>query len=124
MSVSRHVVLLSRYSLSPPLTTFREIVISEYSSGKSPLELSSVRTTSAMFTGFKLMLPEKITSSIRLPLSEMGLCSPSTHIRASATLLLPEPFGPTMIVTPGSNSKMVFRAKDLKPLIFSALRYN
>ena len=34
---------------------------------------------------------------------------------ASTTLLLPEPFGPTTAVMPGSNRSVVAEAKDLKP---------
>src|SRR4051794_10420811 len=35
---------------------------------------------------------------------------------ASTTLDFPEPFGPTTTVTPGSNSRTVGSANDLKPL--------
>jgi hypothetical protein len=39
-----------------------------------------------------------------------------TQARASTTFDLPEPFGPTMQVTPGSKTKLVGWANDLKPL--------
>jgi hypothetical protein len=41
---------------------------------------------------------------------------------ASTTLLLPEPFGPTTAVIPGSNRSVVADAKDLKPFKVSDLR--
>ena len=40
---------------------------------------------------------------------------------ASTTLLLPQPFGPTMAEMPSSNSKTVRSAKDLKPWISSLM---
>ena len=45
-----------------------------------------------------------------------------THARASTTLDLPEPFGPTTAQMPGSNFRFVADAKDLKPLSVSDLR--
>ena len=41
---------------------------------------------------------------------------------ASTTLLLPEPFGPTTAVMPGSKRRVVAEAKDLKPRSVSDLR--
>jgi hypothetical protein len=38
-------------------------------------------------------------------------------------LLLPEPFGPTMTLTPGENSSVVRSGKDLKPFIEIDFRY-
>src|SRR5207253_10959424 len=46
-----------------------------------------------------------------------ALCSPITHVIASATLLFPQPFGPTMAVTPRSNASSDRSENDLKPLI-------
>ncbi len=37
---------------------------------------------------------------------------------------MPEPFGPTTTVTPGSKSSEVFSANDLKPLIVNDFRNN
>src|SRR4029077_18742714 len=45
------------------------------------------------------------------------LCSPSTHVMASATLLLPHPLGPTIAVTPWSNASSERSEKDLNPAI-------
>ena len=44
-----------------------------------------------------------MTSSIFSPRRLFALCSPMTQVRASATLLLPQPLGPTIAVTPWSN---------------------
>src|SRR5438128_8760379 len=56
-----------------------------------------------------------MTSSI-LPLRNVrGPCAPSTHATASTRFDLPEPFGPTTTITPGSNSSTVLSAKDLNP---------
>src|SRR6266511_2877371 len=41
---------------------------------------------------------------------------------ASTTLDLPDPFGPTTTVTPGSNSSVVGSAKDLNPFSVRAFR--
>jgi hypothetical protein len=38
-------------------------------------------------------------------------------------LLLPEPFGPTTQVIPGSNFKVVGAAKDLKPFRVMLFKY-
>ena len=48
-----------------------------------------------------------MTSSIFAPRSARARCSPSTHRTASDTFDLPHPFGPTMAVTPGSNTRCV-----------------
>src|SRR5205085_10359445 len=73
--------------------------------------------TSADAVGLRASLPLKRTSSIRSPRRLLALCSPITHVIASATLLLPQPFGPTMAVTPLSNASSERSEKDLKPLI-------
>jgi hypothetical protein len=57
-----------------------------------------------------------MTSSIFWLRTELGAWAPNTHAMASTTLDLPEPFGPTTTVTPGSISMTVESAKDLKPL--------
>src|SRR5947208_14461198 len=63
-----------------------------------------------------------MTSSILPPRSALAPCSPSTQAMASTTLLLPEPFGPTTDVMPGSKRRVVADAKDLKPRSVSDLR--
>ena len=62
----------------------------------------SCSRTSAAPVGLRASLPPKITSSIRSPRRLLALCSPSTQVSASTTLLLPQPLGPTMAVTPWS----------------------
>ena len=73
--------------------------------------------TSAAAVGLRASLPLKITSSIRSPRMLLALCSPITHVMASATLLLPHPFGPTMAVTPLSKASSERSENDLNPLI-------
>src|SRR5690349_11769587 len=58
--------------------------------------------------------PAKITSS-DFRLRSARPCSPSDQRRASARLLLPDPFGPTTALIPGPNSTTVRSANDLKP---------
>ena len=48
-----------------------------------------------------------MTSSILPPRRVLAPCSPITQARASTTFDLPEPFGPTTQVTPGSNANVV-----------------
>src|SRR3954447_16957627 len=74
-----------------------------------------VTKTSARPSGGRPAVPAKMTSSILPPRSDFAPCSPMTQARASTTLDLPEPFGPTTQVIPGSNRRVVEDAKDLKP---------
>ena len=60
-----------------------------------------------MFTGLRADEPWKITSSIFAPRITRARCSPSTQRTASETLDLPQPLGPTMAVTPASNTNSV-----------------
>ncbi|OPZ50468.1 MAG: hypothetical protein BWY91_02845 [bacterium ADurb.BinA028] len=46
-----------------------------------------------------------------------------TQARASTTLDLPDPLGPTMQVMPGSRRKVVAEANDLNPLRVTLLTY-
>ena len=80
----------------------------------TPLSLSR---TSAAPVGLRASEPLKMTSSIFSPRRLLALCSPSTQVRASATLLLPQPLGPTMAVTPSSKESSDRSEKDLKPEI-------
>ena len=50
-----------------------------------------------------------------VPRKSLLLCSPSTQRIASATLLFPHPFGPTIAVIPPTKSTTVLSAKDLNP---------
>src|SRR6476619_1261306 len=81
---------------------------------RKPLKRSR---TSADAVGLRASLPLKITSSILSPRRLLALCSPITHVIASATLLLPQPFGPTIAVTPLSKASSERSENDLKPWI-------
>ncbi len=112
------------YSEPPLRNIVRLIVTSAYSIGSAPSELSIVRTTSARPSGGRPDVPAKMTSSILPPRSDLALASPITQARASTTLDLPEPLGPTMQVIPGSSWSVVADAKDLNPFRVRLLRYN
>src|SRR5690349_6457221 len=90
--------------------------------GRAPSPLSIVSVTSARPSGARPDVPAKMTSSILPPRRAFAPCSPSTQAMASTTLLLPEPFGPTTQVMPGSKRSVVGEAKDLKPLSVRLLR--
>ena len=113
-----------RYSDSPERYMRRVMPTSEKSTGSVWSVLSSTSVTSATPTGLRALEPEKTTSSMAWPRSILALCSPSTHRMASLTLDLPEPFGPTTTVRPGSNTMWVRSAKDLKPLSVRDFRNN
>src|SRR3978361_1613199 len=81
-----------------------------------------VSVTSARPSGARPEVPAKMTSSILPPRSALAPCSPSTQAMASTTLDLPEPFGPTTQVMPGSSRSVVAEAKDLKPFTVRLLR--
>src|SRR4051794_30757821 len=82
-----------------------------------------VSATSARPSGGRPEVPAKMTSSILPPRSDLALCSPMTQARASTTLDLPDPLGPTTAVIPGSNRRVVAEAKDLNPRRVKVLRY-
>src|SRR3954469_4945146 len=63
-----------------------------------------------------------MTSSILPPRSDLAPCSPMTQLSASSTFDLPDPFGPTTQVIPGSKRSVVAEAKDLKPFSVRLLR--
>src|SRR3954468_17120426 len=81
-----------------------------------------VSVTSARPSAARPDVPAKITSSIFPPRSAFAPCSPSTQAIASTTLDLPDPFGPTTQVMPGSKRRGVGAAKDLKPFSVRLLR--
>src|SRR5246127_6007321 len=91
--------------------------------GRAPSLLSIVRVTSARPSGGREVVPAKTTSSILPPRRDLAPCSPITQDRASTTLDLPEPFGPTTQVMPGSRRSVVAEANDLKPRSVRDFRY-
>src|SRR5437879_6535464 len=56
-----------------------------------------------------------MTSSILRPRMSFAWPEPRTHLTASTMLVLPEPFGPTIAVTPPSKRISVARANVLNP---------
>src|SRR5437868_5069240 len=115
MSSSRHVTPLSWYSDSPSRKSVRVIVTSVNSIGSRRAVLSMVSDTSDRPSADRSGVPAKMTSSMRPPRTVRGPWAPSTQATASTRFDLPEPFGPTTTVTPGSNSSTVLSANDLKP---------
>src|SRR5690349_4644731 len=91
--------------------------------GSAPSVLSMVSVTSARPSGGREVVPAKTTSSILPPRSDLAPCSPITQDRASTTLDLPDPLGPTTQVMPGSRRRVVAEAKDLKPRRVRDFRY-
>ena len=72
--------------------------------------------TDAIPTGFRALVPAKITSSMRAPRRLRADCSPSTQLMASLRLDLPQPFGPTTAaIPPPLNFNSVLSQNDLKP---------
>ena len=103
------------YSLSPERYNLRDKTTSSYSIGKILYVLSKYKETSQNDCDFRFSVPLKITSCMLDPRKAFALCSPSTQRIASATLLFPQPFGPTIPVTPDSNFISSLSANDLKP---------
>src|SRR6188508_2122668 len=66
-------------------------------------------------------VPAKITSSMPAPRIDLGELSPITQRIASSTLDLPQPFGPTMPVSPSSTRSSAGSTKLLKPESLSLL---
>src|ERR1700722_20470984 len=82
-----------------------------------------VSETSARPSAGRPAVPAKTTSSILPPRSDLAPCSPMTHEKASTTLDLPDPLGPTTQVMPGSKRMEVADANDLKPRRARVLTY-
>src|ERR1700677_163546 len=82
-----------------------------------------VSETSAMLSGLRESVPLKMTSAISPPRRALADCSPKTQRMASETLDLPQPFGPTIAVTPGWKFSVVLSAKDLNPKTVKFFRY-
>ncbi|CRH91440.1 Uncharacterised protein [Chlamydia trachomatis] len=123
ISKSRHAVPLIAYSEPPERKRVREIVTSEKSIGSAPSVLSMVRLTSARPNAGREAVPAKMTSAIFPPRKFFAPCSPITHVSASTTFDLPEPFGPTTQLIPGSKRSVVDVAKLLKPRRVRVFKY-
>ena len=83
-----------------PIFSSVESMSSMSGSASSTSSRTRCMTTSAIPLGGRLRAPWKMTSFISPPRRCLTRCSPSTHAIASATLLLPQPFGPTIAVIP------------------------
>jgi hypothetical protein len=99
------------------------MVTSSKSTGNCFFVLSSVIFTPARLPRAIETEPLKMRSSPRLPRIDLIDCSPKTKRNASATFDLPDPFGPTMPVIAVENSRSLFLANDLKPLISRDFKY-
>src|SRR5713101_9233297 len=65
------------------------------------------------------VVPPKMTSSISPPRMRLAEFSPITQRSASTRFDLPQPFGPTMPVMPGSIASSVRSTEDLNPVRLS-----
>src|SRR6201986_3864387 len=83
--------------------------------GAERSELSIVIITSAWLRDGRLPEPAKITASMSAARNDLCDVSPIAQRKASTRLDLPQPFGPTTPVRPGSITKSVGSTKDLKP---------
>ena len=119
ISFKRAFFPLMRYSLSPLRKSFLVTLISSLLILYIPSLLSKTRETSQKPIGLRLLVPLKMTSCMVFPCPPLRMflafCSPKTHLIASHTLLFPQPFGPTIHVTPVVKSNLSLSAKDLKP---------
>src|SRR5689334_24031099 len=122
-STSRQRAPARRYSPSPARSSRRTIETSGAPKPSWPSLSSSTSSTSAPRAAWRPGAPAKITSCIDCPRTASGDCSPSAHSTASVTFDLPEPFGPTITLTPGPNSSRVRSGNDLKPLTVIDFRY-
>src|SRR5579872_4077985 len=83
--------------------------------GGSVPSFFAASVTSAKLRAGRAVVPPKMTSSISSPRSRRADVSPMTQRSASTRFDLPQPFGPTIPVIPGSMSRSTGSTKDLKP---------
>ena len=104
------------------MTLFIDISLKEaYSPPILPLALSNKSSILHCPEGFLESVPLKITSTIDSPRRFFADSSPSTHLTASITLDLPQPFGPTTPTKFVGNPIFVGSTKLLKPASFMCL---
>ena len=75
-----------------------------------------------MLRAGRFAVPPKITSSISPPRICLADVSPITQRSASTRFDLPQPFGPTTPVMPGSMISSVGSTKDLNPVTRSLVK--
>src|SRR3954465_14524751 len=114
-SLRRTTLPLRRYCPSPPRKTRRPMVMRPSSAPGKERSVRRVRMHSAIPSGLRVSEPLKMTSSMLPPRRLLALCSPSAQVIDSERLLLPQPLGPTMAVTPPAKRTSTGSTKDLKP---------
>ncbi len=87
--------------------------------GAVRVELSMTSETSAVLRAGRPPEPLKITSSMAEARMDLNEVSPITQRMASTRFDLPQPFGPTTPVSPGSITNSVGSTKLLKPTMRS-----
>src|SRR5713226_4657442 len=113
---------LMRKSEPSPRSMRRMISISgpaAKGSGISCPALSTSSATSARLRAGRVEVPPKMMSSISPPRMRFAEFSPITQRSASTRFDLPQPFGPTIPVMPGSIDNSVRSTKDLNPVRLS-----
>ena len=85
-------------------------------------ELSKKSSMEALLTGLRDEDPLKITSDIDSPLRYFADDSPRTHLTASITFDLPQPFGPTIPTRFDGKVSVVGSTNVLKPESLILLR--
>ena len=115
-SLSRTCEPFMRYSFCPSRYTMRSMTTSLKSISSNRCELSKVTFTLARFCSRHCWrsAPDQIFTSTRLRMLFID-CSPSTNRNASATLLLPEPLGPTIEAIGDVKASSDFLPNDLNP---------
>src|SRR6201982_2536482 len=91
------------------------IWLSFIAAGAGRSALSVVIVTSAWLRAGRLPEPAKITASMSAARSDLCEVSPIAQRSASTRFDLPQPFGPTTPVSPGSITKSVGSTNDLNP---------
>src|SRR3989344_3258770 len=114
-SLRRTGVPFKRYSLMPSRCTTRSTTTSLKSRSRSRLELSNTTFIPARFMRGSAGEPPQMRSSPFFERMDFIDCSPKTKRKASATLDLPDPLGPTIAAMGEAKRSSVFFPKDLKP---------
>jgi hypothetical protein len=129
MAMPITAISMSAVSIAVPITVAVSIAMAiplpRAAAGGAGFVSVRVMVTSAIPIGARLRLPLKMTSSIFSPRRDLALCSPRTQAMASETLLLPQPLGPTIAVTPVSLTAICpLSENDLNPTISMRRSFN
>ena len=116
-STRRQRAPLRRYSPSPERSSRRCTETSENSVAARPRSCRSRPRPRQRAADRRPCRRRRSRPASRLPRIAPGLCSPSAHSTASVMFDLPEPFGPTITLTPGENSSLARSGNDLNPFI-------